>query len=189
MNYSCLRLNSFACGANHPGVQVSSFLISITFIIPLQLNLTVLMQCHTLHWYVVHVCFLAKWKPSMKCSKASNCGNGLNWNVFVWHQRVELVNVCYKLQLQMSKSSFFFFFCLFWTNQEFQSAASVLSSVDKIHFLIDFTFLLRHGNPSPTHVAFLSVMIFGGFFFFLLSLLFLCAVDVFEREREKIWSS
>lgn len=104
----------------------------------------------------------------------------------MWHQRVELVNVGYKLQSQRSKSSFFFFFfCLFWTNQEFQSAASVLSSVDQIHFLIDFTFLLRHGNQSPTHAAFLSVMIFGGFFFFLLSLFYLCAVDVFEREREK----
>lgn len=66
------------------------------------------------------------------------------------------------------------------------SLQRVLSSVDQIHFLIDFTFLLRHGNPSPTHVAFLSVTIFAPLRPSAPLLPVFCAQWMFLREKKRI---
>lgn len=64
MNYSCRRLNSFACGANHPGaMDPKVFFLPhiITFLIPLRL--TSLSSC-TITFYSDILCICDSWQKT-----------------------------------------------------------------------------------------------------------------------------
>lgn len=80
MNYSCLRMNSFASGANHPGVHgASSLFLPHKHHIsnPSVTHRTVIMYYHILFRYFVHMCFLAKenlyWNVRVALKSMNNC--------------------------------------------------------------------------------------------------------------------